>query len=62
MLHREKERALFMEGCRRWETLLLAIFMKFGWKFRSCIEAWLFALFLCSFSGMNLIFPFLDIM
>jgi hypothetical protein len=39
MLHREEERPLFMEGCKRWETLLLAIFMKLGWKFRNCIEA-----------------------
>jgi hypothetical protein len=30
MLHKEEEGPLFSEGCRRWETLIMAVFAKFG--------------------------------
>jgi hypothetical protein len=30
MMHKEEERPLFLEGCRRWETLIMAVFTKFG--------------------------------
>ena len=39
MLHKEEERPLFFEGCRRWKTLLLTILAKFGRGFRNRIEA-----------------------
>jgi len=39
MLHTEEVRPLFMEGCRRWKTLLLTILAKFGRGFRNRIEA-----------------------
>jgi len=38
VLHREEERPLFKKGCRSWKTLILAIFVKFGWNFRNQIE------------------------
>jgi hypothetical protein len=39
MLHKEEERPMFLEGCRRWETLIMAVFTKFDWSFMNCIEA-----------------------
>jgi hypothetical protein len=39
MLHKEEERLLFFEGCGRWETLIMAVFAKFGWNFMNRIEA-----------------------
>jgi hypothetical protein len=38
MLHKE-ERPLFYEGCRRWETLIMAVFTKFGGNFMNRIQA-----------------------
>ena len=38
MLHKEEERHLFFEGCRRWETLIMAVFVKFSWNFMNRIE------------------------
>jgi hypothetical protein len=37
MLHKEEEHHLFKEGCRRWETLIMSIFAKFGWNFTNHI-------------------------
>ena len=37
MLHREDERQLFKVGCRKWETLILEIFAKYGWSFTNRI-------------------------
>ena len=36
MLHKEEERPLFFEGCR--ETLITAVFTKFGWNFMNHIQ------------------------
>uniref|UniRef100_A0A0E0D562 Uncharacterized protein n=1 Tax=Oryza meridionalis TaxID=40149 RepID=A0A0E0D562_9ORYZ len=38
-LYDKEERPLFKMDCRSWETLIMAIFAKFGWNFRNRIEA-----------------------
>jgi hypothetical protein len=38
MLHKEEERPLFLEGCKRWETLIMVVFAKFSWSFTNHIE------------------------
>jgi hypothetical protein len=39
MPHKEEEEIpLFSEGCRRWETLIMAVFAKFGWNFMNRIQ------------------------
>ena len=38
MLHREKERPLFKEGCRNCESLIMAILAKFGLSFKNRID------------------------
>jgi hypothetical protein len=37
MLHREEDRPLFKMGCGSWESLILAVFAKFGWRTRNRI-------------------------
>ncbi|XP_062188905.1 uncharacterized protein LOC133892218 [Phragmites australis] len=39
LVHKMEERLLFKRGCRDLETMLMAVFAKFGWCFRNRIEA-----------------------
>jgi hypothetical protein len=39
MLHKEEDRPMSFEGCRRWQTLIMAVFAKFSWNFMNSIEA-----------------------